>query len=236
MIHSVDATGSTNDDCRARARQGEAEGFWLRADVQGAGRGRNGRTWISPPGNLYASTIVRLGPGDPVAPTLALVAGIALRETVAAMAPGSDPRLKWPNDLMLGYAKLAGILLEGESGAVICGFGVNLAHHPEGLDRPVTSLAAATGTAPDPQAFVERLAADFALWLGHWRSDGLAFIIDAWLARAHPPGTPLAADPGDGARIEGIFDGLDAMGALRLRLADGSVRVIQAGDIFLRQG
>lgn len=234
MIRAVPETGSTNDECLALARAGAPEGLWLRADVQTGGRGRSGRNWISPPGNLYASTIVRPQPGDPMSPSLALVAGLAVHDAVAASAPGRDLMLKWPNDLMYDGAKLAGILLEGEDGAVICGFGVNLAHSPEGLDRPVTSLAAAVGIAPRPAEFIERLADSFGQWLGLWRTRGLGFIIDQWRERAHPLGTPLNADLGEGKRIEGRFDGLDAIGALRLRLADGSVRVIQAGDIFLR--
>ncbi len=237
MIRTVEKTGSTNDDLRALAREGASEGAWLRADVQTGGRGRSGRQWLSPPGNLYASTIVRPMAGDPLAPSLALVSGIALHDAVAAFAGDAPLMLKWPNDLLSGAAKLAGILLEGEGGAVICGFGVNLAGCPEGLDRPVTSLADLVGAAPAPDVFLERFADIFADWLATWRRDGLTAILAAWQARAHPLGTPLAVEEGSGqgARIEGRFDGLDAMGALRLRLADGAVRVIQAGDVFLSQ-
>jgi BirA family biotin operon repressor/biotin-[acetyl-CoA-carboxylase] ligase len=204
------------------AREGAPEGTWLRADRQTGGKGRQGRAWQSPPGNLYASTLVRLEPGDPPAPTLALVAAVALHEVVARHAP--DARIKWPNDLLVGGAKLAGILLERQGEAVIVGFGVNLAHHPEGLDRPATSLT--PPVAPDP--FLKRLAAAFAAWLGRWRTEGLAPVRTAWLAAAHPIGAALTAG---GAR--GTFDGLDETGALRLRLEDGGLRIIHAGDIFL---
>jgi BirA family transcriptional regulator, biotin operon repressor / biotin---[acetyl-CoA-carboxylase] ligase len=191
-----------------------------------------GRDWQSPPGNLYASTIIRLQPYDPAAPTLALVAAVALVEAVHAYAPSAAVIIKWPNDLLIGGAKLAGILLERAGDAVVIGIGVNLAHHPDGLDRPVTNLAA-YGNLVDPAAFVEDLAACFARWIALWRSEGLAQVRAAWLSAAHVPGTALIANLGDGDTIEGLFDGLTEDGALKLRLADGQVRVIHAGDVFL---
>jgi BirA family biotin operon repressor/biotin-[acetyl-CoA-carboxylase] ligase len=181
---------------------------------------------MSPPGNLYASTLVRLQPGDPAAATLALAAAVALHEVASFHAGGID--IKWPNDLLASGAKLAGILLEREGEAVVIGFGVNLAEHPDLADRPSTSLAALTGTAPDPAAFLEMLAESFARWLLRWRRDGIAPIRRRWLEAAHPIGTALATSDGNG-----LFDGLDETGALRLRLADGSVRIIHAGDVFL---
>ena len=208
------------------ARQGAAEGLWLLAERQTGGKGRQGRAWTSPPGNLYASTLVRLRPGDPPAATLALVAAVALHETVSLHAAGV--LIKWPNDLVSGSAKLAGILLERADDAVVIGFGVNLAQHPEDLDRPATGVAALAGAAPEPGELLETLSDAFARWLGRWRSEGLAPVRRAWLAAAHPPGTAL-----DAAGEQGLFDGLDESGALRLRLADGSVRIIHAGDVFL---
>jgi BirA family biotin operon repressor/biotin-[acetyl-CoA-carboxylase] ligase len=222
MIRTVAQTGSTNDDVAALAREGAPEGTWLRAERQTGGKGRQGRAWQSPPGNLYASTLVRLRPGDPPAPTLALVAAVALHETAAPHCPAA--RIKWPNDLLVDGAKLAGILLERQGDAVIVGFGVNLAHHPEGLDRLATNLR--PPVAPDP--FLDRLAAVFESWLVRWRTEGLAPVRAAWLSAAHSIGAGLTS--GD---ARGTFDGLDESGALRLRLADGAVRVIHAGDVFL---
>jgi BirA family biotin operon repressor/biotin-[acetyl-CoA-carboxylase] ligase len=212
----------------ALARSGAAEGFWLRAERQSGGKGRQGRTWVSPPGNLYATTLVRLRPGDPPAPTLALAAAVALHEAVAAFASEAEVRIKWPNDLVAAGAKLAGILLEREGEAVVIGFGVNLAHHPADIGRPATSLAALAGAAPDPEAFLETLADAFARALGRWRSEGLAPLRARWIKAAHPPGTALSTSEG-----AGLFEGLDENGALRLRLADGSERLIHAGDVFL---
>ncbi len=265
-LRHVAETGSTNADVMALAQQGAAEGLWLRADRQTAGRGRQGRAWESPPGNLYASTLLRLCDGDPQAATLALVAAVALDETVRVFAPhlacvlprrresrvtednashpgfpparehnasgGGTLSIKWPNDLLIDGAKLTGILLERSGYAVVIGIGVNLAHHPETLDRPATSLAA-HGITVEPAQFLESLAEIFAHWLARWRSEGLAPVRTRWIERAHPMGTALSARTGDGAVVEGLFDGLDDNGALILRLAGGGRHVMHAGDVFL---
>src|SRR5687768_10902544 len=131
-FRTVQQTASTNADMLGLASEGAPEGLWLRAVEQTAGRGRLGRAWISSPGNLYASTIVRLRPNDSTPATLALMAAVALDETLRAH--GAEPWIKWPNDLYLVDAKLTGILLERAGEAVVVGVGVNLAHHPEGLD------------------------------------------------------------------------------------------------------
>jgi BirA family biotin operon repressor/biotin-[acetyl-CoA-carboxylase] ligase len=225
-IRTVAETGSTNDDVAVLAREGALEGVWLRAGRQSGGRGRQGRAWISPAGNLHASTLVRLRAEDPAAPTLALVAAVALHEVVSIYAPGAV--IKWPNDLLFNGAKLAGILLERQGDAVIVGFGVNLAHHPDGLDRLATSLRQLAGMTPEPAPFLGILSRDFSRWLWRWRDEGLAPIREAWLEAAHPLGSALSTAEGDG-----LFDGLTQDGSLRLRLADGSVRVIHAGDVFL---
>jgi BirA family transcriptional regulator, biotin operon repressor / biotin---[acetyl-CoA-carboxylase] ligase len=217
----------------ALAREGAPEGSWLRAERQTGGRGRQGRVWHSPAGNLHASTLVRLRDGDPPAPTLALVAAVALHEVAAGYAGGAKLSIKWPNDLLAGGAKLSGILLERRDDAVIVGFGVNLADSPEALGGRAASFRMLTGSAPDAQAFLEDLAASFARWLARWRGEGLAPVRARWLAAAHPPGTPLSATTAAGEPVEGRFGGLDETGALRLRLADGSVRLIHAGDVFL---
>nr|WP_223799784.1 biotin--[acetyl-CoA-carboxylase] ligase [Sphingomonas nostoxanthinifaciens] len=228
----VAETGSTNADLLEAAAAGALEGTWLRAERQSGGRGRLGRVWQSPPGNLYASTIVRLGMADPPAPELALVAGVALHDAASTFADGGAIRLKWPNDLTADGAKLAGILVERTGDALVIGFGVNLAHHPEGLDRPVTSLLALSGTAPPPDDFATRLRDALARWVARWRGEGFASVRAAWLERAHPLGTPLRAATAAGT-VEGAFGGLSADGALRLVLADGSLEEVRAGDVFL---
>lgn len=212
-----------------RAARGEAhDGDWLVADRQTAGRGRQGRNWVSPQGNLYASGLVALMPGDPPAPTLALVAGIATIDALGA--PGL--MLKWPNDVLFGTAKLAGILLERQGDHVVVGVGINLAHGPDLPNGVPTKPLAALGYAVVPDRAIDALSASFAAWLGTWRSAGLAAIRPAWLKRAHPKGMRLAAAVDDG-RLEGTFDGLTEDCALQLRLADGTLRAIHAGDVFL---
>ena len=215
----------------ALAASGLEEGVWLRAERQSSGRGRQGRDWVSPAGNLYASTLVRIRPTDPPAATLALVAAVALEETVGAYLPGMA-RLKWPNDLLIGGAKLSGILLERAGDAVVIGIGVNLAHHPTGIERSATSLAA-HGVAVVPEDFIETLAEAFSRWVESWRGQGIDVIRRRWVGAAHPTGTPLTARLPDGVSVDGLFDGLDPDGAPILRLADGTRRVIHAGDVFL---
>lgn len=233
-LRHVAETGSTNADVMALAKQGAAEGLWLRADRQTAGRGRQGRAWESPFGNLYASTLVRLRTGDPQPATLALVSAVALDETVRVFAPHllANLAIKWPNDLLIDGAKLTGILLERSGDAVVIGIGVNLAHHPAALDRPTTSLAA-HGVTVAPAQFLETVSEMFARWLARWRSEGLDPVRARWIKRAHPKGTALSARTGDGAVIDGLFDGLDDNGALILRLAGGGRHVMHAGDVFL---
>lgn len=212
-----------------------AEGVWLRADRQMSGRGRSGRDWASPAGNLYASTIVTLRGDDPPAPTLALVAAVALDEAIAGVVPeraGRALAIKWPNDLLIGGAKVSGILLERAGQHVVIGTGVNIAHHPSLADRATTSLYA-HGASVDLGSFADRLAAMTAAWLSVWRTNGVPAIVERWCERAHPIGTPLRVRLPDGGEQAGRFEGLDQDGALRLRLEDGGDRVIHAGDVFL---
>ncbi|MCA1198912.1 biotin--[acetyl-CoA-carboxylase] ligase [Sphingomonas sp. R647] len=231
MIRVVAETGSTNADMLALAAAGAAEGSWLRAERQTAGKGRQGRAWESPIGNFYGSTLVRLRPTDPPAPTLALITVVALEESVRVFLP-TGATIKWPNDLLIDGAKLSGVLLERAGDAVVVGIGVNLSHHPDLPDRPATSLAA-QGVAVAAATFAEVLAESFARWLSRWRGEGLDPIRQRWLDRAHPTATALTARLPDGISHDGLFDGLTGDGALILRLADGSRHVIHAGDVFL---
>ena len=232
-IRTVAETGSTNADMVGAAAAGAAEGQWLRAERQTAGRGRQGRPWVSDTGNFYGSTLVRLRPTDPPAPTLALVAAVAVEDALGTFG-ATDVSIKWPNDVLLNGAKIAGILLERAGDAVVIGCGVNLAHHPDLPDRPspTTSLTD-PGLSIDPAIFAETLAESFARWLARWRGEGLAPVRARWLDRAHPIGTALTARLPDGTGYDGLFDGLDHGGALILRLADGTRHVMHAGDVFL---
>ncbi|UIP05694.1 biotin--[acetyl-CoA-carboxylase] ligase [Erythrobacter sp. SDW2] len=235
MIRTVAETGSTNADLIARVGAGERvpEGDWLIADRQTAGRGRQGRIWFDGHGNFMGSTVVHPAAGDPPAHTLALVTGLAVYEAVQPLCPNPAAlMLKWPNDVLLGGAKLCGILLERAGQAVVVGIGVNLAAAPDLPDRKTVALAS-FGPAPDRDAFAAALAASLDRELDRWRSFGLAPIIRRWLAVGTPEGTALSVHEPDGSVVQGHFAGLDGEGTLRLRLEDGAVRVIHAGDVML---
>ncbi|MFC7477371.1 biotin--[acetyl-CoA-carboxylase] ligase [Dankookia sp. GCM10030260] len=225
---------STADLLLRRAEAGEAEGLAILAREQTAGRGRSGRAWASPPGNLYLSVLLR--PAGPAreAPQWSLLAGLALAEAAAAaIGEPAALRLKWPNDLLLRGAKCAGILAEtaltpaGGIDWLTLGIGVNLAHAPSLADRPTATL---DGAGP-PEAFAARLLAR----LGHWRAvqaaEGFAPVRAAW----------RRFGPGEGERITlrglpggGLFAGLAEDGSLLLDI-DGVRRAVPAGEI-LSQG
>ena len=193
-----------------------------------------GRVWDSPSGHLLVSPIVRLSARDAAPSTLAFVTALAVFDTIKNIAPEIAVQIKWPNDILSADgAKLCGVLLERSDDAVIVGIGLNLAWHPEGLDRPVTDLTALGALPPHPQAVTEILANAFATWLERWRNGGMSAIAANWQKVAHPIGTPISVNLPTGEVTDGLFAGLDDDGALRLRLADGEIRAIHAADIFL---
>ena len=234
-IQIVAETGSTSADLLGCVAAGDAvrEGHWIVADRQTAGRGRQGRSWLDGPGNFMGSTAVRLVPQDPAPASLSFVAALAVYEVLLArVATPLSLQLKWPNDVLLDGAKLAGILLERAGDAAVIGIGVNLAWSPELASRATGHLKS-IGPAPDRDAFARDLVVSFDRELDRWRQFGLEPILSRWLAAAHPVGAPLAVHGADGSRIAGTFGGLEPDGALRLRLADGACRVIHAGDVDL---
>lgn len=216
----------------ALVEEGIAEGTWLRAGRQVGGRGRMGRAWESPDGNLYCSTLVRLQFAEPLPHTLALVAANAVHALIAPLCNG-QARIKWPNDILVDGAKIAGILLERLDNAVVVGVGINVVGHPTGLDRPVTSLSAQGAHNVGAPALYDRLAQLFVHWLSIWRAQGIDPVRTHWLLNAHPTGTPMRVVQPDGGVVEGMFDTLDRQGMLILRLANGDSRAIHAGDIIL---
>lgn len=224
-----DVLASTSDTAKALAAAGAAHGTTIAAREQTAGRGRLGRTWISPPGNLLVSFVLRY----PVSPLrqaeLGFAASLAVADTVDSYLPaGPHARLKWPNDVLVDGQKIAGILLEADAAPpapwVVLGIGLNLRHAPPGLPYPVTSLAALGAEPPAPEAALGRLTETLGTWLATWEKGGFAPLRAAWKQRGPAPGTPLTVAIG-ATRREGAFADLAEDGALLLRTRDGPLRV-----------
>ena len=229
-IRTYASLGSTNDEARRLAREGAAEGTVVTALEQTAGRGRHGRGWASPPGNLYLSLLLRPGLPPGRLGELAFLAGLAVADTAAALLPaGRAVMLKWPNDVLVDGAKTAGILIEQEGEAAILGIGLNLVHGPMDTPYPATTLAAG-GAEADLGTARARLLDRLAAALACWRAEGFAPIRNAWLARAHPLGTALSVRLPEGV-VAGRFAGLDPAGALLIETAAG-LRRITSGEVL----
>jgi BirA family biotin operon repressor/biotin-[acetyl-CoA-carboxylase] ligase len=234
----LDQVGSTNREALALAACGETGPIWIVARRQTAGRGRNSRQWVSVPGNLHASLLAELACPPAAVPQLALVAGVAAHDAIRQAAHGGPAglRLKWPNDVLIGTAKCAGILAETLAGkntvTTVIGFGINLAWHPDDLGRAATHLAA-HGPAVGPDAMLGHLDETVQHWLAAWHSGAdFATIRCAWLERAGPAGEPCSVDTGS-ERIAGAFVDLDTQGGLVLRDNDGRHRTVTFGDVAL---
>lgn len=235
MIRFVEETGSTNADLvvALRSEAKPLEGDWLVTRRQTAGRGRQGRQWFDGSGNFMGSTIVEVHENDPPSASLSFVAALALGFVIdRLLGDGAQVRLKWPNDVQIEGGKVSGILLEMVGRTVVVGIGVNLAQAPDLVDRKTTALSD-FGVRVTPEIFAESLAETFANYVKAWRMSGLGGILRDFLDHSmHTAGSIISVHDTDGSRIEGSFAGLEETdGALRLRLADGSERVIRAGDI-----
>jgi len=229
--------GSTNDEAKALARAGAADGTLVWADEQTAGRGRRGRAWASPPGNLYLSLMQRPEGTLAHAAQLGFVAALGLGDALLALSgPALRLSYKWPNDLLVDGKKLAGILLESETGAgervdfVVIGAGTNLASKPEGLEFPATSLAEQGFPEVTPARLLEAFVRHFAQWSQRWRVDGFAPVRTAWLARASGVGEDIRVRL-ERNTLTGRFHDLDDDGALLLDGVEGRRR-IAAGEVF----
>jgi BirA family biotin operon repressor/biotin-[acetyl-CoA-carboxylase] ligase len=233
---SHERIASTSDEAKALAQQGEPAGTLIWARTQTAGRGRQGRNWVSPAGNLYASLILRPAVPVAIAAQLGFVAAIAVADSCLSFAPEAAISLKWPNDVLLNGRKLAGLLLESQSRGdgmldwLVLGIGINLATYPTDVEYPATALSA-TGADTGAEAMLGTLAASFLAWYERWRDGaGFATIRTEWLARARGIGQPIRVRlPGE--MREGVFGGLDTDGALLLDTATGRQR-IAAGEVF----
>jgi len=245
-LAAFDSIGSTNAEAMSRAREGERGPLWFVTSEQTAGRGRRNRPWIAPRGNLASSILEVLDLSPAVAATLGFAAGLALETALRKLSieaslrsAGSDDlnfSLKWPNDVLAGNQKLAGILLEAEvtSGghlAVVVGIGTNVVAAPEDTPMPATSLAA-LGIQVGAEELFAALSDGWAEFRGIWDGGrGFGEIRRLWLARAAGLGRAVAIKSG-GQTIEGTFDTLDEQGCMIVRTSTGTRVPITAGDVY----
>lgn len=241
-IEVYDELESTNAEARRRAEAGEAGPVWISARRQTAGRGRRGRAWSTEEGNLAATLLMTTEVAATEAAQVSFLAALAAADLAeTCLGQQGAAKLKWPNDVLVHGRKTVGILVE--SGArpdkrlwLAVGVGVNLARHPTDVERPATSFADhMAGRPPAPDEALEILATRFEAWRALWSSAGFAPIAQAWTDRAYGLGQSCEARLPN-RTVTGIAEGMEPDGALRLRLAGGTVERITAGDVFFGEG
>ncbi len=232
------ALPSTNDRLRDLAAQGAPEWSLVLAGCQTAGRGRRGRTWVSPAGNLYLSVLLRPDPAVVSLTLIPLAAAVSVHEALASL--GVAALLKWPNDVVVGGRKLAGVLAEASTEArgttfVVLGCGVNLTVAPAGVDA--TSVAAESGSGSDPLVMAARIVGRLRVWYHALTREGGPAILDAFRQRSVPWWGEEVEVCFGGAACRGIALGVDADGGLQLRQPDGSTMSVHSGEAWtLRRG
>lgn len=236
-IESYAEIDSTNAEARRRAEAGEGGPVWITAGCQTAGRGRRGRNWSTETGNLAATLLTTTDVPAAEAAQLSFVAALAACDLAdTCLGPGAA-RLKWPNDVLVFGKKAVGILVESGSRPdgrlwLAVGIGVNLAHAPIDTERPATAFAEhMAGPPPKPSDAIEVLADRFEVWRKLWSMQGFPPIAKAWTARALGLGQRCEARLPN-RTLSGVAEGMDLDGALRLRLDDGALERITAGDVF----
>lgn len=238
---ALEQIGSTNDEARRLALAGAEDGTLVWAREQVTGRGRRGRNWTSPPGNLYTSLILRpdCTPGEAV--QLGMVAAVAIGDALGTLLPPmSEVRFKWPNDILVHDRKIAGILLESSAMAsgklewLVLGIGVNIENFPADTTFPATCLKEWLGEDDGPisvEGTLEAVCRSFLLWINIWQDEGFPPVRAAWLGRAWRMGEEIEVRLEDGI-LRGTFCDIDEAGALLLELPGGEKRRITAADVF----
>jgi BirA family biotin operon repressor/biotin-[acetyl-CoA-carboxylase] ligase len=236
-IEAYDEIDSTNAEARRRAEAGQAGPVWLTAEVQTAGRGRRGRAWSTQRGNLAATLLMTTDLPPVEAAQVSFVAALAACDLADTCLGAGAARLKWPNDVLVHGRKAVGILVESGSRLdgrlwLAIGIGVNLAHAPQDVERPAAAFADhMAGPPPKPTDALDVLATRFEAWRKLWASQGFGPIAQGWTERASGLGQRCEARLPN-STLAGVAEGLDPDGALRLRLDDGSLERITAGDVF----
>lgn len=217
IIDPHEVLASTNETALARIRKGQAaHGMVITSKSQTAGRGRQGRVWHSPAGNLYASIILMPRRPKQDWPQLALLTGLAVVEAL----PDYDLKLKWPNDLLCGESKLGGILCEIEGDAVVLGLGLNIAHAPEDPDRAITGLAA-MGYSETAETALSQILPSLSRLYEIWSKSGLtARLRDRWQSHAACLGQTISIHRHGQETLEGIYHGISPAGALLVDVGD----------------
>jgi len=236
---ALDSVDSTNEEAKRRARDGAEDGTLIWAQEQTAGRGRGGRDWASPRGNLYCSVVTRPECTLAEAAQLGFAACLGVGGGVGSLVPPlTELHYKWPNDVLLNGRKVSGILLEtaslpeGGLDWLIVGVGINVASRPRDTAFAATSLADTGAGAVEVATVLTAFCRQFLSWVNRWLDEGFAPLRQAWLIRAKGVGEPITVRLGDGRVLEGVFQGLDPRGALLLQTADGATRTIDHGDVF----
>lgn len=235
-LEHLEQITSTNTYALERISAGDDGPLWIVADRQTQGRGRRQRTWVSLEGNLHLSFIVQLSCGPQHVAELGFVAGLACYDALSEhMSKPEMLTLKWPNDLLIGSAKTAGLLLEraseskAEGECVVIGFGINIAGHPDDVNFPATHMAE---HAPDIEKVdvLEALAQAMVHWLAVWQNgENFSGIRSAWTQRAYGLDQKIAVDM-ETKRITGTFKGINDNGAMLIETSNGNVETIMAGD------
>lgn len=228
-IRKLEVSPSTNDTAKAAAESGEAEGLVIWALQQTQGRGRRGRVWESPQGNLYTSLLLRPSGETQNIGLYAFVTALAVADAVRDFLPQAEITLKWPNDVLVDGKKISGVLLEASSDWLVVGVGVNVMNSPSKSLYPCTSLHEQGAGQPVLDKVLDALLSHFAHWYDVMQTRGFGSIREPWLARAKT-GSVTVVLPQE--TIAGTFQGIDLQGCLRLRLADGTERAIATGDVF----
>ncbi|MGC6484241.1 MAG: biotin--[acetyl-CoA-carboxylase] ligase [Candidatus Puniceispirillales bacterium] len=233
-ITRVAETGSTSDLALEAARSGAAEGSAFRADIQTKGRGRHGREWVSPKGNLYVSVLLRPERPTHEWPGLSLVAGLALHDVLSRFRGRERARLKWPNDVLLDDRKVAGLLLEAHDDAVILGCGVNCITAPDQTSGwlPGCLNQQTDETFVDADAVMEALAVSLCHRYNVWHGNGFAPMVGDWIDAAAHIGTVIETRQSNGETVCGIFETLSDDGGMMLRCDDGTLREMTAGEVL----
>ena len=231
-----DTLGSTNTEAAEQARRGAGEGVCVIAREQTAGRGRYGRTWFSPPGSgLYLSVVLRPALGHKIFPVITLAAAVAVHDALTELGLGPD--IKWPNDVLIDDKKVSGILGEtvdtSTGTAVILGIGINLT--AESYPAEIAAIATSVETAKGCRVDAAELESALLKYLGYWydeiRTGDPGPMLDAWRARSSFNKGKAVRVTVPGEVVKGVTDGIEAAGALRVRLPSGTVRLIHAGDV-----